>query len=207
VRHDLARGSSGWRSRGYLPHFSEPGCIQLITIRLFDTVPASVFEQWKIELAWSKGARATDFRNVALRKRIEGYEDAGHGECWLRDPRVAAMVQSTLLQFDNERYRIIAWCIMPNHVHVVVEILEKYLLEEILHSWKSYSAHEANKLLGRCGSFWFREYHDRDIRNTNHLEDAIAYVENNPVKAGLTRTKEEWQWSSARGKRIWPTLD
>ena len=126
-------------------------------MRLHDAVPESVVARWKTELAWAQDAKAIDPRNVALRKRIEEYEDAGYGECWLGDRRLAAMVQSTLLHFDNERYRIIAWCIMPNHVHVVIEILEEYLLEEILHAWKSYSAHAANKILGRSGSFWFRE--------------------------------------------------
>jgi REP element-mobilizing transposase RayT len=86
---------------------------------------------------------------------------------------------------------------MPNHVHVVIEIWEKYSLAVVLHSWKSYTAHEANRLLHRSGSFWFREYHDRFIRDSEHLSDAVKYVENNPVTAGLAKTKEEWPWGSA----------
>jgi REP element-mobilizing transposase RayT len=107
-------------------------------------------------------------------------------------------VERAILYFDNKRYRIIAWCIMPNHVHVIIEIWALYPLADILHSWKSYTAHQANKLLQRSGEFWFREYHDRFIRNEEHFADAVEYVENNPVKAGLADSKEEWRWSSAR---------
>jgi REP element-mobilizing transposase RayT len=73
----------------------------------------------------------------------------------------------------------------------------KYTLSEILHAWKSYIAHKANKLLNRSGAFWFREYHDRFIRDPEHLAAAVKYVETNPVKARLVTKKEEWEWSSA----------
>ncbi|MGD0098862.1 MAG: transposase [Acidobacteriota bacterium] len=189
--------SSGWYSRGYIPHFDQPDLIQLITFRLNDAVPRELVKQWKTELAWVEKLSARDPRQAVLRKRIDKYEDAGYGACWLRENKIAAIVQSTILHFDGERYRILAWCIMPNHVHVVVEIWEKSHLPVILHSWKSYSAHEANWLLNRSGIFWFPEYHDRFVRNSEHLAASMAYVEGNPVKAGLVRTKEEWQWGSA----------
>jgi REP element-mobilizing transposase RayT len=193
--------SSVWHSRGYIPHFDEPDRIQFITFRLHDAVPQALIEQWKKELAWVEKLSAEDPRNVALRKRIDKYEDSGYGTCWLRNAHIAAMVERTILHFDGKRYRVIAWCIMPNHVHVIIETREEYPLADILHSWKSYSAHEANKLLRRSGIFWFREYHDRLIRDGEHLAAAIEYVENNPVKAGLVSAKEKWQWSSARKRR------
>ncbi len=190
--------NTGWRSRGYIPHFDRPDLMQSITLRLEDAVPESVIKQWKLELAWTKRMIAKDPRQVTLRRKIEKYEDAGFGACWLRNEHVAAIVEQTILHYDSERYRIIAWCVMPNHVHAIIEILAKYSLAEILHSWKSYSAHEANKILSRSGKFWFREYHDRFIRDSEHLANAVEYVENNPVKAGLAVKKEEWRWSSAR---------
>jgi putative transposase len=190
--------NTGWRSRGYIPHFDRPGLIQSITLRLEDAVPEAVIKQWKLELAWAKGISATDLRHVALRKRIEKYEDAGHGACWLRHEHIAAVVEQTILHYDSDLYRVIAWCVMPNHVHSIIEILEKHYLAEILHSWKSYSSHEANKILRRSGKFWFREYHDRFIRDSEHLASAVEYVENNPVSAGLVAKKEYWRWSSAR---------
>jgi len=189
--------ADAWHSRGYLPHFDQSNLIQSITFCLNDAVPERVIGRWKNELAWSKRIPASDPRRIELRKRIDKYEDAGYGECWLRNDNVAAMVQETLLYFDAERYRIIAWCIMPNHVHAMPEILDGYSVSEIIHSWKSYSSHEANKILERSGTFWFREYFDRYIRDDIHLVAAIDYIENNPVKAGLVTAKEKWPWSSA----------
>jgi REP element-mobilizing transposase RayT len=162
-----------------------------------------VIAQWKLELKWREGMSTRHPRNVALRVKIDKYEDAGHGVCWLREERIAALVQQTIMFHDAERYRLIAWCIMPNHVHAVIETLEGWLLDDILHSWKSYSAHEANKILRRSGRFWFPEYFDRFIRDPVHLCRAIEYCENNPVKAGLVVAKEKWRWSSAWERNAW----
>ena len=194
--------SRGWRSRGYIPHFDAPGFVQFITFRLADAVPQFLIDGWKKELKWAKNLSAKDPRQAILRQRIEKYEDAGHGACWLRNEAVAELVQRTILFGDGLKYRVIAWCVMPNHDHTVIAILQGHLLEDILQSWKSYTAHMANKILQRSGKFWFREYHDRYIRDERHLNAAVAYVENNPVKAGLVAAKEHWIWSSAwTGKR------
>jgi REP element-mobilizing transposase RayT len=193
--------NTGWRSRGYIPHFDQPESMQFITFRLEDAVPDSVIKQWKTELERKKGIPAGDPRQAALRRRIEKYEDAGYGACWLRNEQVASMLEETILHHDGERYRVIAWCIMPNHVHSIIEVLVQHSLAAIMHSWKSYSSHEANKILNRSGEFWFREYYDRYIRDSEHLARAVEYVENNPVKAGVAAKKEEWQWSSAWERR------
>jgi REP element-mobilizing transposase RayT len=144
---------------------------------------------------------ADDPRQIELRKRIDKYEDAGHGSCWLRHKDIARLMEETLLHYDGEHYRLVAWCIMPNHIPAIIEVMESHSLQKIIHSWKSYSSHEANKILQRSGKFWFREYHDRFMRNADHLATTIEYVENNPVKAGLVETKQEWQWSSAWERR------
>jgi putative transposase len=188
---------TAWRSRRYIPHFNRPNVIQMVTFRLEDAVPMKKLFQWEHELRVLRRTPANDPRQLALRKKIAKYEDAGHGSCWLSNEKVAAITQQAILFFDEKRYRVISWCIMPNHVHVIIEILENNRLEEILHSWKSFIAHEANKILRRSGAFWFPEYHDRFIRNSDHLQQAVDYVENNPVKAGLVAKKEEWKWSSA----------
>jgi REP element-mobilizing transposase RayT len=193
-------GSPGWRSRGYIPHFDQPNLIQSITIRLYDAVPDCLISRWKAELRWTPETSRDDPRRRALRKQIESYEDAGHGACWLADNRIAGLAQSSLLHFDAKRYQLLAWCIMPNHVHSVIELLGGYSLDEVLHSFKSYTAHKANEILHRSGGFWFREYYDRYIRNEQHLADTLEYVENNPVKAGLVRAKEWWEWTSARDR-------
>ena len=134
---------------------------------------------------------------IDLRRMIDRYEDAGHGSCVLRDPRVADIVETALLHFDKERYRLIAWCVMPNHVHTMIEVFEGFPLPSVLHSWKSYTSKEINKLLGSRGQLWFEEYHDRFIRDERHFHVAVAYVEHNPVKAGLCREPRDWKFSSA----------
>ncbi|MFL6373461.1 MAG: transposase [Pyrinomonadaceae bacterium] len=107
------------------------------------------------------------------------------------------MVQAALLKFHDERYRLDSWVIMPNHVHVLLRALADHPLDKILHSIKSFTALEANKMLGRRGRFWMREAFDRYIRSEAHYGHVIHYIENNPVKARLCGTPEEWEFSSA----------
>src|SRR5436190_916112 len=124
-------------------------------------------------------------RAIELRRRIEEYLDAGHAECWLRWPEIARLVENTLVLFDPKRYRLLAWCIMPNHVHALIETKEGFPLADVPHSWKSFTSSQANKFLGRRGDFWQREYLDRYVRNAEHYQAVVSYVEENPVKAGL----------------------
>jgi REP element-mobilizing transposase RayT len=134
---------------------------------------------------------------VERRIRIESMLDRGHGAMHLADPRIADTVERALLHFDGERYRLHAWVIMPNHVHVVATPLGDWTLARIMHSWKSFAAKEANRILGQSGAFWAREYHDRLIRDDVHFANTVSYVANNPVKAGLCKRAEDWRFSSA----------
>jgi putative transposase len=124
--------------------------------------------------------------------------DAGLGACWLRKPEIASLVEEALLHSDGERYRLLAWCLMPNHVHVVVEMRASVSLSAIVKSWKSFTARRSNAELGRSGTFWHADYFDRYMRNEDHLFRTIEYVEQNPVKAGLVQQASDWAWSSAR---------
>jgi REP element-mobilizing transposase RayT len=175
--------------------------VQSLSFRLHDAVPEKVVASWKRELSWIENLPSSDPREIELRNRISRYEDTGYGTCWLRDDRIAALVENALLHFDGERYRLIAWCIMPNHVHGLIELNEEQSLSKIVHSWKSYTAHLANEILGRSGDFWFREYFDRFIRDDRHFSRAVSYIERNPVQAKLVRLPEEWRWGSAWGQR------
>ena len=166
--------------------------VQAVTFRLADSLPAKVIAGWRQELAES-GPKA----DALLRRKIAKWEDAGHGTCLLAKSKHAALVEETLLLFDRERYRLLEWCIMPNHVHVILSQLEGWPLDRIVKSWKSYTARMINEEEGRSGALWARDYHDRYIRDEKHLWDAKAYVRNNPVKAGLCETPEEWRFGSA----------
>ncbi len=185
---------NGWYSRSYLPHFDGVGKSQAVCYRIFDSMPLEVLEQWRGEMSYLPN----DEYEVERRKRIEAYLDKGYGSCFLREPAIAGVVQNNLLYFDGERYRLHAWCVMPNHVHVLFTALPEWAMSKIVGSWKSYTAHEANKIMRRSGKFWQPELFDRYIRDGKHFRNAIAYIENNPVKAGLCAKPEEWCWGSAR---------
>ena len=182
----------GWHSRGYLPHFDAGEVFQSITFRLHDSMPQQLLERWRRELA-----REVDDFEDQLRYRIEGYLDRGYGECHLSDERIADLTQSALLHFDGERYRLSAWVIMPNHVHVLAAPCAGYSLSNIMHSIKSFTSQEANKILGRKGKFWYEDYFDRYIRTAKHFENAVEYIESNPVKAGLCKFADDWRFGSA----------
>jgi REP-associated tyrosine transposase len=178
----------GWHSRGYLPHFDSPETIQFVTFRLADSLPAAV-------------AEALLHREDGVH-RIERDLDVGLGACWLRRPEVAALVQDALLYFDGQRYRLLAWCLMPNHVHVIVEMLGCHSVGDTVRSWKSFTARRANAQLGRSGPFWHANYFDRYMRDERPLAQTIEYVEQNPVKAGLVGAEADWKWSSAYFREV-----
>jgi putative DNA methylase len=137
-------------------------------------------------------------QQLERRKRIEAALDAGHGACFLQQPDIAALVENALLHFDRERYRLHTWVVMPNHVHVLVTPFYGNSLSSLVHAWKSFTAKAANRLLGRKGAFWFEEYFDRAIRDDRHFARAVAYIENNPVQAGLCAQAADWPFGSAR---------
>ena len=136
--------------RGYLPHV-EGKQYQYITFRLFDSVPGEVLQRWRDELTNEEKKDPDNNKADILRKEIAQYEDTGYGSCMLADGRVAEMVQGALKHFHGKRYRLVAWCIMPNHVHMLVEIFPGHSVSDVMHSLRSYTAHEANKLLSREG--------------------------------------------------------
>jgi len=185
---DKELGFRGWHSRGYLPHFDIPGKLQMITYRLHDAMPADKRHEWAglLEIKEEREQRI----------KIEEYLDAGRGECLLRLSETATIVQDSLLHFDGVRYRLLAWVVMPNHVHMVVEIWEMPM-SVVVKNWKSFTSKVVNRRLGRVGTLWQSDYFDRYIRDEEHLKKAIRYIENNPVKAGLVKFPGEWPFGSA----------
>jgi REP element-mobilizing transposase RayT len=185
--------TDGWHSRGYLPHFDGEQVTQFVTFRLADSLPQTLLNAWRSELRNEAGIDI----DVTLRRRIEIYLDHGYGECYLKIPEVAEVVQRSLLFFDGDRYKLSAWAVMPNHVHALMTPGAGHDLSKILQSLKSYSANEANKILFRQGKLWQQESFDRYIRSHEHFVSVCRYIENNPVKAGLCKRPEDWPYSSA----------
>ena len=183
-----------WHYRGRLPHFEGGEVLQFVTFRLFDSVPKEKIKKWKDELAQIEDETE---RSRELSRRIERYADKGRGSAFLKDEKVAKIIQETLMFWDGEKYKLIAWVIMPNHVHLLLRPIEGFELSEIMHSIKSFTANKANKMLKRKGKFWQHESFDRFIRNRKHFERVISYIENNPVKAKLCENPEDCKFSSA----------
>ena len=189
--------SDKWHSRGYLPHFDGDQLVQFVTFRLHDSVPSEVIDQWKKQLDGPVSKPEEVKFAASLRKRIEQYEDIGRGNCYLKEPVIAGIVQNALLFYDVDKYKLIEWCIMPNHVHVVIGVNKNNSLSKIVHGWKSFTAHAVNNQLSISGPFWKKEYFDRYIRNEKHYNSTVEYIYQNPVKAGLVVKAEDWKWSSA----------
>ena len=132
---------------------------------------------------------------------------------WLRDPRVASIVRENLNHHDGERYLLHAYCIMPNHVHLLLTPHEphqadavgetpdgKSPLSSIMHSLKSYTANRVNQVLERTGRLWHPESYDHWVRDDEELERIVNYIRGNPVSAGLVGCPEESFWSSCHDR-------
>ena len=193
----------GWYTARKIPHFDAPHTQQSVTFRLGDALPQSVLREIHIESRHIPDNKRENYQ----RRRIEEWLDRGIGCCVLRHPEVAEVMCNALKHYHNERYRLLAWCVMPNHVHVVIE--PNYPLSRIVQNWKSYTAHWTrqqtvqHQLDVPPGKFWMRGYWDRYIRNPEHLQTVLEYVHQNPVKAGLCDNAEEWRWSSAHPDSRW----
>ncbi len=193
-----ANAPPGWHSRGYLPHFESSEATQHVTFHLADSLPQTVLLRLEAELKTLPAEK----RDLERRKRVDAWIDAGHGSCLLRNPALAAMVQESLLTFDSRRYRLLAWVIMPNHVHVLFQPMNGWTVAKIVASWKKFTARKIcddrrDSGEGPGAPVWHREYWDRYIRDQTHLQQVIEYIHRNPVKAGLAATPESWPFSSA----------
>ena len=192
------RARDGWWSRGYLPHFDAVGVSQFVTIRLADSLPTSVHNALEAELALLKQNQGSPTERLRRRQaRLEQLLDAGYGACWLKSEDVALVVVASLTFLVNEGHSIFRWVIMPNHLHLLIAVRQGYELSSVMRRFKGYTAKEANKVLQRSGSFWFPEFFDRYIRDEQHYEDVIRYIDRNPVQAGLVKHEAQWRFSSA----------
>ena len=203
---EQALGFLGWHERGYLPHCDYPALVQFVTFRLADSMPACRRGEWEHLLA------IEDVREKRL--KLEAYLDRGHGACHLGDPCIARLTEETLLHFHQRRYELLAWCVMPNHVHVLVHVWQVPLWQ-MVRSWKRHVAmnartqerrsptrREANDSSPAPGLRpalqWQREYWDTYMRDEEQERRATRYIESNPVKSCYCAGARDWAYSSAR---------
>ncbi len=172
---------------GNLPHWHQEGKVQFVTFRLADSLPQSVVDETKKVIAtfrelnpepWSAETMQR-YRNL-VRKGTEKFLDRGYGSCILARKEIRDIVSSALHYYDGTRYDLIAYVVMPNHVHVIICPYEGQKASEIFHDIKGFSAREINRKLNRKGQLWFRESFDRLIRSEEDLKYKIAYIKNNP---------------------------
>ena len=204
-------------TRRRLPHWYRPGAPHFLTYRLAGSLPGAVLASISGRLDRDLAGLAADDhdRRAAAHKRaFAAYDRALHADRRVRhlaDPRVADLVAGSLRHLDGDRYVLLAFCVMPNHVHAVfvprvedeepapptdgVEAPTTGPLTRITHSLKSFTAHAANRLLGRTGPFWQRECYDHWVRDDAELTRVIRYVLNNPVAAGLVTDPSDWPWT------------
>lgn len=182
----------GWHSRGYLPHFDGNRITQFVTFRLANSIPRRMLQQLALKL------QTGQIDDIEYHREVERILDRGLGPAYLADESIARILVENLLKFDGIRYRLLHWVIMPNHVHILLTPAEEVSLSSIMHSMKSYTASAANAQLNRTGRFWAVEYFDRYIRDYDHYEKTVAYIHNNPVKAGLSESPVTWPFGCRR---------
>lgn len=191
-------------THGHLPHWEQSNAYYFITWRTADSIPREVSEKWHAEReTWLRGhgvdPSAEDWqRELEMLPENEHQEfyrlftakwhvmlDECHGECVLRRPEVSRIVEASLRHFDNERYALEAFVVMPNHVHVLAGVAGRGEMKKLCRGWKNLTAREINRTLGRHGQFWQWESFDHLVRSPASLGKFREYILNNPVKARL----------------------
>jgi REP element-mobilizing transposase RayT len=222
--------------RRHLPHYHPEEATYHIVFRLARSLPLEAIERLQSEREEAKRELAETSNERERKRRLPEYrwryferfdsllDRDSAGPAWLKEPDVAAIVKEALHYRDGKEYELLAYCIMPNHVHVVFSLItpdDVYVgrllsrpietdvwapgdgrakarptfVTDILRLIKGSTARECNKVLGRTGPFWQHESYDHVIRDGDELERTIWYVLDNPVKAGFVQSWEQWPWS------------
>jgi len=215
------RKTTTFRRRN-LPHWDIPGATYFVTACLEGSIPSlglldidrqrkRLFgepipngispEEWEFQ------------RDELLFSYADEWLDQRPAVRHLADPILAAEVRSAIAHFEEERYEVYAYVIMASHIHWIFRPRPEWIdsqpdggdrtpREIILHSLKRHCAYACNLLLNRTGMFWQAESYDRVVRDEDELIRFIVYIENNPVKAGLVKTPQDWLFSSARERPL-----
>ncbi|MFA6026333.1 MAG: transposase [Ignavibacteriaceae bacterium] len=178
-----------------MPHLYYNGGEYFITYRLADTIPLKqilhLHEQIKLP-----NDDPTNKEKKIFKKYDELLDKNENGIKYLLDEKIAGINRDKLQSLDNTVYKLICYCIMPNHIHLVFRLLnETQSVSDVMKLIKGSTSREGNKVLNKTGKFWQVESFDRLIRDANEMYNIINYVLNNPVKAGLVSKPEDWKYS------------
>ena len=175
-----------------LPHWHQPLRFQFITWCLGDALPGKVLRRLKQERnrwldahprPWSPSVQADYYDR--FHDRVDRWLELGRGEMVFRNPVYAKFMADVLMFHEGSKSRMDSFVVMPNHVHVLVQLIGDTGLSDLLHSWRGYSALELNRRWGKKGRFWSEDYWDRVIRSPQHYRRVRRYIQDNPAKAGL----------------------
>ena len=183
-----------------LPHWEQSGRTYFVTVRLADSLPQEKLERWHRERQdWQRTHPSPLTPELQAEydqlftARFQEWLDAGYGECLLRKPALSGIVAEALRHFNGQRYNLGPFVVMPNHLHLLVTPLDSWTLEQILHSWKSYTAGVINQALGRSGQLWQHESFDHLVRNEDRLRQFEDYIRQNPIKVKLQHDEYIYQ--------------
>jgi type I restriction enzyme R subunit len=187
-----------------LPHWTQAGTITFITWRTWDSMPEKIVTRWQAErnellLRYGIDANADDweqrlrrlsmeaFREVQLKlsDRWNDHLDECHGSCVLRRPELATIVADSLRHFDQERYVLTDFVVMPNHVHVMAAFPDENAMLAQCESWKHFTARKINRILGSAGRLWQQDGFDHLVRSVEQFERLRVYFADNPRRAAL----------------------
>ena len=180
-----------------LPHFYRPNTTFFITYRLKGTIPIKILKQLKEKYNNEKIPLTKDEKYKNEKLYFAEYDrllDFNNEIQHLKNKEIAKEVKYSLHYSDKKDYGLICYTIMPNHVHLVLHLLEKARgVDKIMQSIKKYYARDSDQILNRKGSFWQSESFDHIVRDEDELNRIINYVIMNPVKAGLVEKWEDWE--------------
>jgi len=191
-----------------LPHVFNSEKPVFISYRLKFTLPQQVLDEFeKRKKQWLQDKDTTSSQVYQVTPaRQDGLRFAWYDELlaksaevpkFLHRKDITEVIASSFQHFDGIRYRLLAYCIMPNHVHVLIIPLRDsegndFQVARITYGWKRYTANQINKLIGRKGSLWQKESYDHLVRNEKELMNILNYIIQNPVKAGLVSSWQNW---------------
>ena len=179
----------------FLPHWHQDGKYVFVTFRLHDSLPQEKLDWLRKEKdSWLKmhpqpwDKKVTKEYIDKFGKAVDKWLDNGHGDCMLKKRSNRKIVEDALLFHDGQQYDLVAFVVMPNHVHILIKLKEGYELTAIMRSLKSFTAKEINKNEKKSGPIWQSESYDRLIRDQKHFENAVRYIiANNKDLAWVTK--------------------